>query len=65
MAMTLYPWQGELAEQLLAMRGELPNGLLIYGPKGIGTIDLVIQYARSLFCEQPDMNGEPCGQCKG
>ena len=65
MAMTLYPWQEELASQLLAMRDELPNGLLIYGPKGIGTIDLVIRYARSLFCETPDINGEPCGQCKG
>ena len=63
MGLAIYPWQSELASQLVAVRDSLPNGLLVYGPKGIGTIDLVIAFARSLFCEHPAKDGTPCGQC--
>ena len=65
MGLAIYPWQEELASQLLAVRDNLPNGLLVYGPKGIGTVDLVIAFAKSLFCEQPNADGTPCGHCKG
>ena len=65
MGLAIYPWQSELASQLVAVRDSLPNGLLVYGAKGIGTIDLVIAFARSLFCEHPAKDGTPCGQCKG
>lgn len=65
MGLAIYPWQSELASQLVAVRDSLPNGLLVYGPKGIGTIDLVIAFSRSLFCEHPAKDGTPCGHCKG
>lgn len=65
MGIAIYPWQEELARELVSFREDLPNGLLIYGPRGIGTIDLVVAYAKSLFCEHPQKDGAPCGQCKG
>ena len=65
MGLAIYPWQEELAKELVSFRNELPNGLLVYGPRGIGTIDLVIAYAKSLFCEHPHTDGTPCGKCKG
>ena len=52
MGLAVYPWQEELARELVSFRDNLPNGLLVYGPRGIGTIDLVVAYAKSLFCEQ-------------
>ena len=45
MGLAIYPWQEELACELVSFRENLPNGLLIYGPRGIGTIDLVSAYA--------------------
>ena len=44
MALALYPWQQPLAESLNRMRSEMPNGLLIYGPRGIGTFDLAERF---------------------
>ena len=49
MGLAVYPWQEELARELVSFRDNLPNGLLVYGPRGIGTIDLVVAYAKSLF----------------
>ena len=65
MGLKIRPWQEELATALMQVRNNLPNGLLIYGPRGIGTIDLVLDFAKSLFCENPFEDGTPCGQCKG
>lgn len=65
MGLAVYPWQEELARELVSFKDNLPNGLLVYGPRGIGTIDLVIAYAKSLFCEHPHKDGTPCGECKG
>ena len=65
MALAVYPWQVELARELHAMRDRLPNGLLVYGPRGIGTFELVHAFAKSLLCEHPGSDGAPCGQCKG
>ena len=59
MGLAIYPWQEELARELISFKANLPNGLLIYGPRGIGTIDLVIAYAKSLFCEHPKVDGTP------
>ena len=49
MALALYPWQQPLAESLNRMRSEMPNGLLIYGPRGIGTFDLAERLPKA-FC---------------
>ena len=65
MGLAVYPWQEELARELVSFRDNLPNGLLVYGPRGIGTIDLVVAYAKSLFCVHPKKDGTPCGECKG
>ena len=65
MGLAVYPWQDEIARELVSFRDNLPNGLLVYGPRGIGTIDLVVAYAKSLFCEHPHADGTPCGECKG
>ena len=65
MGLAVYPWQEEIARELISFRDNLPNGLLIYGPRGIGTIDLIVSYAKSLFCEHPHSDGTPCGACKG
>ena len=64
MGLAVYPGQEELARELVSLRNNLPNGLLIYGPRGIGTIDLIVAYAKSLFCEHPHRDGTPCGECK-
>ncbi len=65
MALALYPWQTELAWELVAMRPTMPNGLLIYGQRGTGLFDLVHGFAKSLLCEAPETDGTPCGHCKG
>lgn len=65
MALAVFPWQKHLADTLNGMRGKLPNGLLIYGPRGIGTFELVHAFAKSLMCTSPAADGTPCGHCKG
>lgn len=65
MALAVFPWQKHLADTLNGMRGKLPNGLLIYGPRGIGTFELVHAFAKSLMCTSPAADGTSCGHCKG
>jgi DNA polymerase III subunit delta' len=40
-----------------------PSGLLFKGTKGIGKLDLAVNFAQSLLCQQPDVSGFACGQC--
>ena len=49
MSLKLYPWQDALEKSLLDLRGKLPNGLLVYGPRGAGIFDLV-QLLQNRFC---------------
>ncbi len=65
MVIKTYPWQKELLTELNALREKLPNAVLVYGPRGIGTFDAVHSFARSLLCTQLDGNGVACGQCHG
>lgn len=65
MSLKLYPWQEQLEGELLKLRDRLPNGILVYGSRGIGTFDLVQAFARSLLCTQPNADGTPCGRCRG
>ena len=39
------------------------HGLLFKGAKGIGKLDLAINFAQSLLCQNPDNTGYPCGKC--
>lgn len=65
MALAIYPWQETLANELNSLRDHLPNAVLVYGPRGIGTFDLVLRFAKSLMCEHPAGDGTPCAACKG
>ena len=65
MSLKLYPWQDELEKALLDLRGRLPNGILVYGPRGTGIFELVQAFAKSLLCTQPAPDGTPCGHCHG
>lgn len=65
MTLKLYPWQTQLEKDLLALRDRLPNGILVYGPRGTGIFDLVWAFAKSLLCEKPAPDGTPCGRCRG
>ncbi|MDR3897820.1 MAG: DNA polymerase III subunit delta, partial [Duodenibacillus sp.] len=52
-------------QTLLAMRGRLPNGILIYGARGIGTFQAACAFGASLMCTSPNPDGSRCGHCKG
>ena len=59
------PWQQGLYQQLLELRDRLPNGIIVAGPRGIGTFELVHRFALDLLCETPLESGEACGRCPG
>jgi len=59
----LYPWQTDDWKQLAALRGRLPQALLIHGQQGIGKRDLALHFAQGLLCETPKADGQPCGTC--
>lgn len=51
-------WSG-----LQARRSQLPHALLLIGQRGIGKFELATRFAASLLCEQPQPDGQACGQC--
>jgi DNA polymerase-3 subunit delta' len=59
----IYPWQNDDWQRLQSLRGRASQGLLFQGLKGIGKLDLAINYARTLLCEHPLDNGTACGVC--
>ncbi|MDO4937226.1 MAG: DNA polymerase III subunit delta [Sutterellaceae bacterium] len=65
MEIKTYPWQAELLASLNELKDRLPNGILVYGPRGIGTFDAVHAFAKNLLCESPDLDGSACGHCHG
>ncbi|MBS1197086.1 MAG: polymerase delta prime subunit [Proteobacteria bacterium] len=48
---------------LQARRARLPHALLMAGPRGLGKLDLARAFVASLLCEQPQADGQACGQC--
>src|SRR2546421_10922812 len=50
--------------------GQLPQALLLEGPRGVGKQRLALWLAQALVCENPGNgkgetgNGEPCGACQ-
>ena len=64
MALALFPWQQELAAELNALRGQLPNGILVYGPRASELLILCMR-GQNLLCTSPATDGTPCGRCKG
>ena len=59
----LYPWQQDDWTRLMALRERASQGLLFMGMKGIGKLELAMNYARSLLCEHPLGSGLACGAC--
>lgn len=51
-------WRG-----LQDRRERLPHALLLVGQKGLGKFELARQFAGSLLCETPQMEGLACGKC--
>jgi len=48
---------------LQGRRERLPHALLLAGPKGLGKFDLARAFVAGLLCEQPQADGQACGQC--
>lgn len=59
----VYPWQEGDWERLRELRKRPPSGLLLKGGQGIGKLDLALNLASSLLCQQPDEAGFACGHC--
>ncbi len=62
--MAPHPWSAEAWRQLLARRENLPQALLLHGPKGIGKLALARRFAQLILCETPGA-AQPCGECDG
>jgi len=62
----LYPWTKPSWDQLIKRHhdGRMPHALLITGLPGIGKLDLAHSLVNGLLCQQPDQDGQSCGQCK-
>lgn len=60
----MHPWASASWESLLARRENLPQALLIHGPRGIGKLDLARTFAQLVLCETSGVR-EPCGRCDG
>jgi DNA polymerase-3 subunit delta' len=59
----LYPWQKNDWGRLQELSKRPAHGLLFKGSKGIGKLELAINYAQSLLCQHPDQSGFACGIC--
>ena len=59
----LYPWQKEDWMRLQALRTRVTQGLLFQGQKGIGKLDLAVNFAQALLCEHPLEDGAACKAC--
>lgn len=59
----LYPWQQETWQRLVGLRARLPHAILLKGPQGTGKLDLSMNFARAVLCEQPRADGTACNDC--
>lgn len=59
----IYPWQKNDWARLQELRKRPVHGLLFKGTKGIGKLELAINFAQSLLCQHPDESGFACGKC--
>ncbi|MBI1424334.1 MAG: DNA polymerase III subunit delta' [Gammaproteobacteria bacterium] len=58
-----YPWHKEVRQRLAGLRTRLPHALLLKGAQGAGKLDLAMNFAQSVLCEQPLAGGEACDAC--
>jgi DNA polymerase III subunit delta' len=59
----IYHWQKNDWARLQELRKRPVHGLLFKGSKGIGKLDLAINFAQSLLCQHPEGSGFACGKC--
>jgi DNA polymerase-3 subunit delta' len=59
----IYPWQKNDWARLLELRKRPVHGLLFKGTKGIGKLDLAMNFAQSLLCQHPDEFQFACRKC--
>ena len=59
----IYPWQKNDWARLQELRKRPAHGLLFKGAKGIGKLDLALNFAQSLLCQHPDESEFACGKC--
>jgi len=59
----IYPWQKNDWVRLQELRKRPAHGLLFKGTKGIGKLDLAMNFAQSLLCEHPQDSDFFCGKC--
>jgi DNA polymerase III subunit delta' len=59
----IYPWQKNDWSRLQELRKRPAHGLLFKGTKGIGKLDLAINFAQSLLCQKLDEDHFACGKC--
>jgi DNA polymerase-3 subunit delta' len=60
----IYPWLERPFKRFVERGWELPHGVLLTGPKGIGKLVFVSDIARSLLCTATQ-NGPGCKECQG
>jgi DNA polymerase-3 subunit delta' len=60
----IYPWLERPFERFVERGWNLPHGVLLTGPKGIGKLVFVSEIARSLLCTATE-NGPGCKECQG
>ena len=65
MPLAIYPWQEALSRDLEIFRHRMPSGIIVSGPRDIGTYELVLAFTKRLMCENPAPDGTPCGKCPG
>lgn len=59
------PWQGPTRASLGRLLARQVHAVLLHGPAGIGKLDLALDEADSLLCEQRAADGSACGRCAG
>lgn len=60
---SIYPWQYEVWQRMLADKAKMPHALLLRGQAGIGKLEFATFLAKSLLCEQPNTQHQACGVC--
>lgn len=59
----IYPWQDDDWRRLQELNKRPLHGLLFKGARGIGKLDMAMNFAQSLLCPHQDEKGFACGKC--
>jgi DNA polymerase-3 subunit delta' len=59
----LYPWQEDAWKLLNTDKQRMHHALLLRGQSGIGKLDFATNFAKSLLCNSPAADHQPCRAC--